>query len=646
VFTIHPSVPGPAVESAWPTLGADFQRAGLSRYSGPEVGCVKWQFATDGALYTSASIGAAGRVHVACEDGKVYTIDPNDGTQVWVFDANSPMTSSPTIGADGTVYVGCMNGKLYAIDKDGNVRWTYDTGSFIYSTPAVAAGSDGEVYFGSQDGKLYALGADGSELWQFAIAGPGLVGGAILASPTIGLDGSVYIAGVYDSNLYALDPNEGTIRWVADFGYLADPNDYVGLPLASPAVGPDGTIYMLLPNPINLYALSPADGSIIWKAEEAALQSEHLEGWWQFEADAADSSGHGRDGKLVGDASIVTDPERGNVLSIVDYGYVEIPNYKGVLGTNPRAVSAWIKDDHATFISWGTDFGGEWRFRPYGSDRLDLLIGGGVHAETYLRDGRWHHVAAVWEESFGPRVRDVKLYVDGHEQTTTGTNTTVNTISGPNVIIGDKFSVGFDGLIDDVRIYSRALSIGEIMGADPDAYCWQRPAIGPDGTIYVSYDDNYLRAFNPDGSLKWVKRVGVAGGFTLSVGSDGLIYAASEDGSLYVMNSDGRQVARFEGGDWLSHPVIAGDGTIYLCDVDNKVWAISRDSCGGGTADLCWVADVNCDGIVDLDDVLLVAFDWMQYGSSGLPRAGDANRDMYVDLADFAAVVAKWLDEI
>lgn len=61
---------------------------------------------------------------------------------------------------------------------------------------------------------------------------------------------------------------------------------------------------------------------------------------------------------------------------------------------------------------------------------------------------------------------------------------------------------------------------------------------------------------------------------------------------------------------------------------------------------MCWVADVNCDGIVDLDDVLLVAFDWMQYSSSGLPRAGDADRDMYVDLGDFAAVVAKWLDEI
>ncbi|MHC5061967.1 MAG: outer membrane protein assembly factor BamB family protein, partial [Planctomycetota bacterium] len=228
VFTIHPSVQGPDVESAWATLGKNSARSGLSSEAGPEVGCVKWQFETQGSLYNSVAVGAHGRVHIASEDGKLYTIDPNDGTAVWVFDANSPMTSSPSVGADGTVYVGCMNGRLYAIDKDGGVRWTYDTGSFIYSTPAVASGEDGEVYFGSQDGKLYALGTDGSELWNFAIEGPGQVRGAILASPVIGLDNNVYIAGAYDSNLYALDPNEGTPRWVHDFRELVDANDFEG----------------------------------------------------------------------------------------------------------------------------------------------------------------------------------------------------------------------------------------------------------------------------------------------------------------------------------------------------------------------------------------------------------------------------------
>ena len=55
---------------------------------------------------------------------------------------------------------------------------------------------------------------------------------------------------------------------------------------------------------------------------------------------------------------------------------------------------------------------------------------------------------------------------------------------------------------------------------------------------------------------------------------------------------------------------------------------------------------MNCDGIVNLDDVLLVAFDWMQEGSGEFYLEGDANLDMHVDFGDFAAVVAKWMDQI
>ena len=37
-----------------------------------------------------------------------------------------------------------------------------------------------------------------------------------------------------------------------------------------------------------------------------------------------------------------------------------------------------------------------------------------------------------------------------------------------------------------------------------DSMEWSSPAIGLDGTIYVtSWEWGYLRAYNPDGSLKW-----------------------------------------------------------------------------------------------------------------------------------------------
>ena len=695
VFTIRTSEQGPDINSAWPTLGQNSARAGLSGRAGEEVGCVKWQFATDGALYTSASIGAEGRVHVACEDGKLYTINPNDGTQVWVFDANSPMTSSPTVGADGTVYVGCMNGRLYAIDKDGDVRWTYDTDAFIYSTPAVA--DDGKVFVGSQDGKLYALGADGSELWEFAIAGPGLVGGAILAPAVIGRDGTVYVGGSYDPKLYALDPNTGNIRWEHSYESEiseSDPctwgeggggsNDYdigAGLPLASPVVGADGTLYMIMGDDLKLYAIDDAnEGGILWSIDPIDhmqhAMDEHLQGCWEFQFitwegewdgdDVNDISGNERHGVLVGDASIVWDWRgwkeeggKGSVL-LLQGGYMEIPGYKGVTGTNPRTITAWVRGGQGgCLVSWGY----EWSDGPSG-DMWKISIsyyGIQVHVpagtvSTYdydIFDNYWHHVAVVWENDGTPDAADVKIYLDGVQANTFTYNShplPVNTGDLADVRIGwAPSSPGprdYSGWIDDLRIYDRALTVAEIYGQDADAYCWQRPAIGPDGTIYVSFDDTYLRAIDTDGNIKWSVKLGRVGGFTFSVGSDGLIYAASDDGGLYVVNSDGRQVARFEGGDWLSHPVIAQDGTIYLCDVDNKVWAISRDSCPVETADLHWAGDFNSDGTVDVDDVVILALDWMQFGTSNMYRAGDADLDMYVDLGDFAAVVAKWLDEI
>ncbi|MHC4574600.1 MAG: outer membrane protein assembly factor BamB family protein [Planctomycetota bacterium] len=216
VFTIHPDTPGPVVPSRWPSLGGDFDRAGLSANYGPELGCVKWQFKTEGAVSASPTIGAEDRVHIACEDGKLYTLDAN-GALLWSCDTNSPLISAPTVGPDGSVYVGSESGKLYVIDINGNVRWTHRADGFIYSSPAVSPETN-DVYVCSSDGTLYALAQDGSELWSFQTGRAGVIGSAIFASPALGSDGTVYVGGFNDANLYALDPDDGSVRWVRSAG--------------------------------------------------------------------------------------------------------------------------------------------------------------------------------------------------------------------------------------------------------------------------------------------------------------------------------------------------------------------------------------------------------------------------------------------
>jgi outer membrane protein assembly factor BamB len=259
LFTIHPDNPDPAVESKWKSLGGDFKRTGLSENYGPEFGCVKWKFETDGAVSTSVTVGVDETVHIGCEDGKLYTLDAN-GVLLWSYDANSPLLSSPTIGPDGTVYVGSKAGKLYAIDINGNLRWTHTTEGFIYSSSAVSP--DGKVYVCSQDGILYALGQDGSELWSFETGGFGMLGGSILASPAIAADGTVYIGGLYDPNLYALNPDDGSLKWVCGF-------ESQGWPFTSPVVAADGIIYQMLVYDSNLYAIEPNTGTIVWSTNLA-----------------------------------------------------------------------------------------------------------------------------------------------------------------------------------------------------------------------------------------------------------------------------------------------------------------------------------------------------------------------------------------
>ena len=78
-------------------------------------------------------------------------LDWSYATGVWIG-------SSPAV-ANGLVYVGSADKKLYAFDAGCRSAcqplWSYATGSYIYSSPAVA---NGLVYVGSDDKKLYAFG--------------------------------------------------------------------------------------------------------------------------------------------------------------------------------------------------------------------------------------------------------------------------------------------------------------------------------------------------------------------------------------------------------------------------------------------------------------------------------------------------------
>jgi hypothetical protein len=200
----------------------------------------------------------------------------------------------------------------------------------------------------------------------------------------------------------------------------------------------------------------------------------NLAGWWKFNEEsgetAADSSGHGRKGTLKDGLSFDEDSTAGRTGKALKFGgddeCVQIDNYKGVTGTRPRTVAVWIKTSRprGQIITWGADdYGQMWIFG-FIRGRVGVTPNGGyLYMNRETHDDEWHHVAAVVREAELPNLHDdVKLYLDG----------------GPAAIhdiglldlwpleTGDELDVrigtNFQGLIDDARIYERALSEDEV----------------------------------------------------------------------------------------------------------------------------------------------------------------------------------------
>jgi outer membrane protein assembly factor BamB len=136
--------------------------------------------------------------------GIADTAPPATLSVKWTYDAGDAIDSSPAI-ADNVVYIGSAKGELLAIDlATGKLRWKYATGSSIgESSPAVNADA---VFVGDLDGTVHAVNVrDGSRLWTFKTASE------IKSSPTLAED--LVLIGSYDTHLYALEARTGKVRW-------------------------------------------------------------------------------------------------------------------------------------------------------------------------------------------------------------------------------------------------------------------------------------------------------------------------------------------------------------------------------------------------------------------------------------------------
>jgi outer membrane protein assembly factor BamB len=156
-------------------------------------GRTRWSFNAPGAIKASPSYDD-GKVFFADYQSSMFALDAKSGKPLWRTNTSKVppfgrggFFSSPAI-AFGRVYAARDDGTVYAFDeKTGKVAWHFDTGDYVYGSPAVAQvpGTPPTVYIGAENGRFFALDArTGKVRWHKSIGGP-IPGTAVLIGHTV-----------------------------------------------------------------------------------------------------------------------------------------------------------------------------------------------------------------------------------------------------------------------------------------------------------------------------------------------------------------------------------------------------------------------------------------------------------------------------
>lgn len=204
-----------------------------------------------------------------------------------------------------------------------------------------------------------------------------------------------------------------------------------------------------------------------------------LVGYWGFNGNANDQSGNGNDG-VVNGATLTTD-RFGNANSAYTFNginnYIQT-NYQGVLGSNFRTISFWAKTNSSTEMaafSYGAASGTGNRFDGYfnynGIGCTANIDGGAVTYSTtsQVNDNNWHNYIYIVDQ-INSQAINIKIYQDGILLTkvinTYNPNISISTINEIGLRFGKTTYPGipsyFNGKIDDIGFWNRALTLNEI----------------------------------------------------------------------------------------------------------------------------------------------------------------------------------------
>ena len=236
-----------------------------------------------------------------------------------------------------------------------------------------------------------------------------------------------------------------------------------------------------------LFALGVLVGQFTFEGIAAAQVSDAI-AHWRFDegsgTTALDSSTNNHFGTILG-ASYFSG-RFGDALSFNganDFVFISAAQAGGTgesgldIGTRDWTVSAWVKTVASGMVvtkmgfvggsnpdGWGVSVSANGTvgavLHKSGAGTVNIFAGDGAT----VNDGQWHHIAVIFN-----RAGSMTRHVDGE---LSGTQYGLSSLSGQSIDntrqlrIGARDQTGdevyFDGVIDDVRVYARALSVEEI----------------------------------------------------------------------------------------------------------------------------------------------------------------------------------------
>jgi prepilin-type N-terminal cleavage/methylation domain-containing protein len=213
---------------------------------------------------------------------------------------------------------------------------------------------------------------------------------------------------------------------------------------------------------------------------EAGIKHSNTElvGEWTFNDDTLkDTSGNNNNGVINVNNPTLIDGVVGRAVSFNGTNqYVQITDSTSLDIIKTLTISVWFKSNGSQ-VNWprliSKGLAANWPAIPYEIVLMPDASGGVVQFHTTnnlqycdgskkVSDDKWHHLVVVYDGNLTGV--NVNLYVDGNKETTSGCQFSATLIVDNNPLwIGSAGgAVYMKGSVDDVRIYSKTLTVFEI----------------------------------------------------------------------------------------------------------------------------------------------------------------------------------------